>query len=261
MVNYLKIKLYMGLRAGLTLALMLVVYISGITQIVNIEDRRTNFEDTAGLYERLDLGFNFIKNDEEVISVNGDFQIEFLQDKRLFMSLTQLSFLKAGDESFVNSGLQHLRYTYHWSDYFEWEAFGQLQYNEQLSIRLRGLAGSGPRFSLDFKKKASINLGLMYMWEYDEIANSNEVHHDSRFSSYLSLHYILGVLQFASTTYFQPLFNDLQDYRVSNQSSIIIKFHEKWSLNIGFNLNYDSRLPGNVPDLVYSFSNGLRYRF
>jgi len=231
------------------------------SQIVNIEDRRANFDDSLGMFERLDLGVNFIKNEKEVLAVNGDFQIEFLQHDRLFMSLTQLTFLKAGTESFVNSGLQHLRYSYKWSKKFVWEVFGQIQYNEQLRIRLRGLAGSGPRLVVDLKENGTINFGATYMWEYDEIAETDEVHHDNRLSTYVSMNYNLDPLKISSTTYYQPLFNDISDYRLSNQTTLSIQIHKKWSLKVAFNLNFDSRLPEDVPDLVYSISNGIRYRF
>ena len=141
--------------------------ISNQAQIVNIEDRRANFTDSVGMYERLDLGTYFVKNDKEIFSANAAFQIEFLQHKRLFISITKIDFLKADEQNFVNSGLQHLRYNYKWKDWLTWEAFGQLQYNEQLRIRLRGLAGTGPRFSFKVLKKGRINLGTSYMWEYD----------------------------------------------------------------------------------------------
>lgn len=246
----------------LLLILLFTSLCTGIfAQIVNVEDRRANFVDTAGMYERLDLGFNFIKNDDEIFSFNTDFQIEFLQSKRLFLSITKFTFLKAGDENFVNTGLQHLRYNYHVSDLVTWEVFGQIQYNEQLRIRLRGLAGTGPRFTMDIGEKNGINLGLSYMWEYDEIAKSNEVHHDSRLNSYLSLFFNLSPVIISSTTYYQPLFNQLSDYRMSNNTTVAIKFHKNWSFKTSFNLNYDSRLPDDVPDLVYSVSNGIRYRF
>ncbi|MDX1686268.1 MAG: DUF481 domain-containing protein, partial [Saprospiraceae bacterium] len=189
------------------------------------------------------------------------FQIEFLQQKRLFISISKFSFLKAGNENFVNTGLQHLRYNYQVKDYFAWEVFGQIQYNEQLRIRMRGLAGSGPRFSINIGQKHAINLGLSYMWEYDEISETNEVHHDSRLNTYASVHFDFSPIVIASTTYYQPLFDELSDYRLSNNSSIIVKFHDNWSLRTSFTLNYDSRLPEDVPDLVYGISNGVRYRF
>ncbi|MDX1685205.1 MAG: DUF481 domain-containing protein, partial [Saprospiraceae bacterium] len=184
-----------------------VLHQKGAAQIVNIEDRRASFDDTLGMFERLDLGVNFVKNDEEIFTINADFQIEFLQQKRLFISISKFSFLKAGNENFVNTGLQHLRYNYQVKDYLAWEVFGQIQYNEQLRIRMRGLAGSGPRFSINIGQKHAINLGLSYMWEYDEISKTNEVHHDSRLNTYASVHFDFSPIVIASTTYYQPLFD------------------------------------------------------
>ena len=230
-------------------------------QIVNIEDRRANFSDTLGMFERLDLGTYFVKNDKEVFSANAGFQIEFLQNKRLFLSITRIDFLKADEENFVNSGLQHLRYNYQWFEWLTWEAFGQLQYNEQLRIRLRGLAGTGPRFSFKLFKKGKLNLGTSYMWEYDEISETDELHQDNRLNTYLSLHYKVAPVRISSTTYFQPLFDDFNDYRLSNESTVGIKLFERWNFNVTFQLNYDSRLPDDVPDLVYRLSNGLSYSF
>lgn len=248
------------MRLSLLLA-MVFCTVAVFGQIVNVEDRRANFVDSSGMFERLDLGVNFIKNDKEIFSVNSDFQIEFLQNKRLFLSITKFSFLKAGDENFLNTGLQHLRYNYTINDWLTWEVFGQIQYNEQLRIRLRGLAGTGPRFTFDLGEHNGINLGLSYMWEYDEVSKTNEVHHDSRLNSYFSMYFDLNPVKLTSTTYYQPLFTQISDFRMSNNTTILVKLHEKWGLKTTFTLNYDSRLPDDVPDLVYSISNGIRYRF
>jgi hypothetical protein len=101
------------------------------SQIVNIEDRRTVFNDSIGWYENIDIGVNLIKNTDKVFSISGAFQLEVLQKGRRILSITKVKFLDAGDENFVNNGFQHLRYNRIFNSWFTFELFGQAQYNEQ----------------------------------------------------------------------------------------------------------------------------------
>lgn len=239
----------------------LLLFEVSTAQIVNVEDLRSNLGDTTGMFERLNVGFSFVKNDQEIFTLNSDFQIEILEENQMFLSVTSLSFLKAGNTNFVNSGLQHLRYNYSIREWLKWEAFGQVQYNEQLRIRLRALAGTGPRFNFEIKEKNSLNLGLSYMWEYEEITEPDETEHDQRLNSYLGFFWDLSPLNISSTTYFQPLFTDLSDHRLSNTTSLTTDFKKNWSIKVTFTLTYDSRLPESVPDLIYSVVNSIQYRF
>ena len=230
-------------------------------QIVNIEDKRGSLKDTTAWYERGDLGFNWIKNTQTVISISAGFQLEYQHHNRRVLSISNVQFVKAGPTNFVNQGFQHLRYNISFSPWYTHEFFGQLQYNENLHIGLRGLLGSGGRFRLTGKSKQSAWLGIAYMFEYDEETNG-PIHHDHRMSSYLSLHLSPAKnVTLASTSYYQPLLANFSDFRLSSNTTLVFKFSKQVSFTNTLTLLYDSRAPEGVPTLSHSYRSGIRYEF
>lgn len=245
---------------------LLFISLSALTglngQIINVEDKRGILGDSLGWYETLEIGSNLVKNNSELFSIFGEAQIEFAYKKRLFLSLTKASFVKAGNENFVNQGFQHLRYNTQWTSWLVYEIFGQGQYNEQAKIRLRALAGTGFRFRILEKENDRIHIGISYMYEYDEETESDIVHHDNRLNSYFSFGVIASeVLTITSTTYFQPLFNNIEDHRISSETSAEFHITKKLCFEASFSFAYDARAPAGAPKTIYALSNGLKYKF
>jgi hypothetical protein len=158
------------IRLLLVLSLTSSTYFLG-AQIVNVEDRRGTFTDTIGWFESLELGFNLIQNNDRIVNIKGSFYLEVLQKKRVFLSITKFEFIRAGDQNFVDQGFQHLRFTRIISNRLRFETFGQIQYNEQILVRLRALAGAGPRLRIHKDKKSKAYYGIAYMYEYEEKSN------------------------------------------------------------------------------------------
>lgn len=230
-------------------------------QIVNIEDRRTAFTDSIGWYEDLSLGFNIVKNTSKIFSVNGSFQLEVLQKNRMLLSITKFNFLDAGETSFINDGFQHIRYNQIIEPWFTYELFGQLQFNEKLAIKIRGLAGTGFRFRFFNRPKRKMYLGITYMYEYDEESQNEITHRHHRMSSYLSFSIKVGDrARIASTSYFQPLWSNFNDYRFSSQNSFVVEIFKNLSFGSTFNFSHDSRASEGAPTDTYSLSNFLRYK-
>ncbi len=242
--------------------LFLGISIVACAQIVNIEDRRTNFSDSISWHETANLAFNWDKNESFVFNASGGFQLEFQYKKRILLSITHADFIRAGGKSFVNQGFQHLRYTYLLNPIYSVEAFGQIQYNEQLLLKLRALAGSGIRIRVFKKGNNGAHLGVMYMYEHDEESNNDIIHRDHRMSNYLTLGFQLNKhTKISSTTYYQPLFNNFSDFRLSTNSNLIFTLFKKFDFNINFSLIYDSRAPENAPELTHKFNSGFKYTF
>ena len=245
-----------------TIACTLVFIVDGFGQIVNIEDRRGTFSDTTGWYENLNLSIGLVKNRESVVSVNGSFQIEVLNNKRIFLSISRFNFVKAGGENFVNQGFQHIRFNRLISKNFDFETFGQIQYNTLVYINLRAIAGGGLKFRLLNRPKQKLNIGVAVMYEYDEESENNTSRGDMRISNYLSLALrISDNARFSCTTYFQPLYNKIADYRLSLDSTLRFKFFTNVDFITVFDFNYDPRVPDNFPKTIYSLSNGISYSF
>lgn len=231
-------------------------------QIVNIEDKRSTFKDSIQLVEQLELGLNLTKNKTEVFSMNGKAQIEFTYYNKLLISITNFNFVKAGDQNFINEGFQHLRYNSKINDWLTFELFGQVQYNERANIAIRALGGTGLRYQILKDRRDKIFLGTSYMYEFEEESTENIRHNNHRLNTYLSLSWHpQSNIQIASTSYYQPLFTNLMDYRLSSQTAVIFAFSKHLDFKTTFSIIYDSRAAVGAPKTIYRFLNSLRYRF
>jgi len=232
------------------------------SQIVNVEDKRSTFKDSIQWVEQLELGFNLTKNKTEVFSVNGKAQIEFTYYDKLLISITNFNFVKAGDQNFINEGFQHLRYNSKVNNWLTFELFGQVQYNERANIAIRALGGTGFRYQLLKNKRDKIHLGTSYMYEFEEESTEEIRHNNHRLNTYLSLAWHPQPnIKIASTSYYQPLFDNIKDYRLSSQTAVIFAFSKRLDFKTTFSIIYDSRAAVGAPKTIYRFLNSLRYRF
>lgn len=261
--NIIQISKKINMNFKKTIILFILIILSTLNifaQIVNIEDKRSTFTDSIGWFETGELSGQWKKNKTEILSVRAGFQLEFQYKKRILLSISKLNFASADMKNFINEGFQHLRYTRLINNRFGFEAFGQAQYNEQLSLKLRILFGSGMRLNL-CQGKSKCNLGLSTMYEYDE-ESDDVTHKDFRLSSYFS-----AVIPFSdkiklyTTSYYQPLLNNFNDFRLSSQSKLVMGITKKVSATITFSILYDSRAPVDSPDLSEDLYGGIRYKF
>ncbi len=239
---------------------------SSPAQIVNIESQRRIFDtDTTEWFGSVDLGFNFTENGGRIFTVTGNAHLEYLHRKSLWISLTNYQVVNANGEAFVNDGFQHLRYNRPFSKRITAEVFGQVQYNEKLNIRVRGLAGIGPRFQVLSLDKGLFFIGTQYMYQYEEIANTSIIHRDHRLSCYLSVNYQFSpAFKVVNTSYYQPLLTDLSITRVSSQTSLLFRISSYLSFRSTFSISLDNRLSEDAQDVplaTYSFRNGLKWTF
>jgi putative salt-induced outer membrane protein YdiY len=245
--------------------LLLVLSISAQAQIVNVENKRTHQQDTSGVFGNVDLGVNLVENGSTILTLRSGAQVEWLKGKNLWLSSTNFNLVRVQEDRFVNNGFQHLRYNYNFNKRWTYEAFGQLQFNEKTRIKLRALAGTGGRLTLANKDKSKAFWGMAYMFEFNEISDTNIINRDHRLSTYLSFNWQpLNNLTFSGTSYYQPILNDFGNGRLSSLLMLQLNITDKLSFKTTFQITYDGQLkrdaPG-VPATTYSLINGLRWDF
>jgi len=167
--------------------------------------------------------------------------------------------------NFTNEGFLHLRYGHDLNAYLTLEGFGQAQYNEIQEIDLRTLAGLSLRYAALETDTSNVYLGITYMYEYEKSSADPEnivIDRAHRASAYLSGSYRFNeLLRLSHVTYLQPRFTDLQDYRISTETSLGINISDSFQLTMGFQLNFDSQPPETVPQTMFSINNGVAVAF
>lgn len=232
------------------------------SQIVNVESlRRASDSSKWTGSTALDLGL--IKNTNSIFRITNRIRVQYNTENNLFLFINDINLQKIETSSFVNRGIQHLRYNRKLKKRINLEAFAQSQYDAISDIKFRGLLGIGPRFKLSKNKKFRYYLGTLLMYEHEEASESAiDILKDVRGSTYFSCSlYPLENLSIVSTTYYQPLLKQFSDFRISNETSIAFRILENLAFKTTFIYNFDTNPIVNIPKTQYELTNGLIYSF
>lgn len=242
--------------------ILLINSIHSFSQIVNIESERFT-KDTTGWAGSLQAGFTMEKQDERYIAFDATAHLQYKHKKNLYLILGNVDLLKSKQQDLVNSAFFHFRYNYKIKDWLRWEAFTQVQTNKLIGVRLRFLAGTGPRFKVVQVEKFKTYIGTLYMMEYELNAEKTQKLFEGRFDGYLSFSFRpVKIMEIVSTTYYQPRIDKTSDFRISTDNSVNFKVYKKISLGISYLLNYDSRPPeGGYSKLTYNWENKIEVDF
>ncbi|WP_245962917.1 DUF481 domain-containing protein [Ulvibacter antarcticus] len=203
------------------------------------------------------------RNTNDFFSISNSIHVQYKMDKHLVLFKNDIEFQKIEGDKFENFGISHLRYNYRLRPRLTWEVFIQGQYNKVSKIDFRGLLGTGPRFKLTEDENYKFYFGVHAMYEYEEISDGvTPDQRDIRGSSYFSFSlYPLDNLSLTSTTYYQPRFSELSDYRISSQSSIVVKLIKNFAMKTTYTFTYDAAPALGIPNSQYDLSTGLAYTF
>lgn len=235
---------------------------STCAQILNVESLR-KVTDTSGFSGNANLNFALKRNTNDFITLSNQIHVQYKMNNHLVLFKNDISFQKIEGDNFENSGIQHLRYNYKITPIVTWEVFGQSQYNKISKINFRGLLGTGPRFKISGKENYRVYAGTLTMLEYEEVDDGvTGIQRDIRGSAYLSCSmFPLENISFVSTTYYQPLYSQFSDYRISSQSSLVTSVYKNFGLKISYTFTYDNSPAAGIPNSQYDFSTGINYSF
>lgn len=244
-----------------TLVLIIFISTSSYSQILNVESLR-RVTDTTGWSGSVAFDFTLARSVNDFFIIANDIHVQYKLTKHLFLFKNQLRFVKIEGENFSNNGITHLRYNYKWKPKIALEAFVQGQYNKVSKINLRLLAGLGPRFKLSKAENYKLYIGTLVMYEHEELSDGSSASQDFRSSTYLSFSmYPNTVFSFISTTYYQPMFSDVSDYRIASESSVGVKAFENFTIKMTYLFTYDSDPAEDIQNSQYRFATGVLYTF
>lgn len=230
-------------------------------QIVNIENKRIA-TDTVGFAGNLGISLYAARFTQAFVSFDFHSQVQWKTKKDLILVIGDLQVVNAGGENFNNSGFGHFRYNRKFNPTIRGELFTQIQYNSVTKIDTRWLNGVGLRFKLSQYENAKIYWGIAGMYEYEKLIDPKIIQEDIRLSSYLTFTLIpVETISLQNTTYIQPLANDFNDFRFSNNTLLNFGITENLKFVTTFSFLYDSRPPIDIPRVNYIVKNGLTYRF
>lgn len=164
----------------------------------------------------------------------------------------------------------HARWTAMWHERIGSELFGQIEYNENIKMKFRGLLGAGARLMLVKAAWIESYFGTGYMFEREVLsfaADEDPGNHPlttdfHRWTSYLSVTVALNeILDFSSVTYVQPRFSDFGDTRVLENADLSVQVSERFSLVNTLSLRIDTRPPKSVKKTDLGLTVGVRLNY
>jgi len=235
-------------------------YISS-AQILNAESLR-KVTDTSGWSGSTSVHFALKRSANDFFTIANDVHLQYKMKKNLVLFKNHISFQKIEGDNFTNFGISHLRYNYKYSRRTAMEVFVQGQYNKVSKIDFRGLVGVGPRFKLSTSEKYKFYLGMLVMYEQEELSDGSNIERNVRGSSYLSFSlYPTDRVTLVSTTYYQPILNEISDYRISSQSSLLIDVFKNLALKTTYTFTFNATPALDIPNSQYRLTSGLTYSF
>jgi hypothetical protein len=230
-------------------------------QVVNVERFRIK-SDTTGWFGEIGLSGTLIKSSSDVFLAESNLQVECKRKRDLYLFVGNYSFLKGDGTSLIDEAMLHIRYNLKLNKRWRWEAFTQFQQNEILHINTRFLLGTGPRFKAADTKTIRIYIGSLLMYEYEEESvDPKQIHIDGRSSSYVSFNVkLFNAAEIISTTYFQPLVKNLDDYRFLNQSSLRTEISKHFFISINYNFLHDRKPATGIFPESSKFTTGINYK-
>jgi len=240
----------------------LLITVIANSQIVNIESSRIQ-SDTTGWAGSGGASFSLAQNTQQITAASVEAHLQYKTQKDLWLILGDYGFLKGGAEKFLANSFAHVRYNRKLNKWLRWEAFTQVQSNHITQIRSRYLTGTGPRFKLISAKKFRLYAASLMMYEHETERIKPVIKHNNlRSSSYISFTFLPAEnIELISTTFFQPLYNNLSDRRWFNQSILRVKANTHFSLYIKWNYLYDRKPAGTAPKTTYQLISGFSLEF
>ena len=234
-------------------------------QLVNVESQRIQ-SDSVRRSGNANLSFSYQENNNKSLiqlrsSVVYQWKTKSLKD--ILLVLGNYNFSRTQVQRLSNSAFGHVRYNRKLSDLVRYELYSQVQYNQLLNLRVRYLTGTGLRFKFRSKKLFKSYLGISAFYEYEENQELTRTFiNDFRMSNYLVLSLVLPKSkgELTSTTYYQPNFERLNDFRISNQTILVVNFTNRLAFTSSFSYFFDRFPPANIAQETINFENGIRLR-
>ena len=232
-------------------------------QLVNIESLRMQ-TDSIQFVLKSDFLFNYSDTDGTYIyqfDFNLTTQYKTRNLKNTFFFNVNYGLIRSKGQDYQNSWFVHARHNRKLSRIFKIEAFVQEYNNELLSINSRKLLGAGIRFQLLDSEIIHAFLGNSYMYEKEKSDVVNETSYNSRNNSYLSILLELPKtkLDLINTFYFQPLYTDINNYRILEQFKAEMPLIGNFKVSGMFSYFYNNISPLGVSEYSSLVSLGLTF--
>lgn len=236
-------------------------------QVLNVESFRTEatIDTTAAWTGETAFDVSLSKFNESVFKLGNETNASYFSGKHRYLFLTSVELINVDGSSVISNGYFHLRSTFNENKRLSPEIFTQYQYNENLGLNERYLAGASVRYRfLNMPGiRGSFVTGAMFEHEQWKLANESTVENNYlKSTSNVAVRgqltettqlLLIGYYQARPVRFFKP--------RVTSENQLNMRISKYLTYRVKFTLTYESEPIGETPDLIYTLKNGLVFSF
>lgn len=251
--------------------IVIVVLFIGLATITDLQAQLLNVErirsDADSIGWHGDIGFNFSVNrlNDRVIRLSNSTNTSYNSLKHTYLLLTSLELVNVDGTPLVSSGYFHLRSQFVRDRTFSPELFVQYQYNENLGLDNRSLAGGGVRFNFLQRDRITGSLFSGVMFEYEEWSLTGEesiTNNLWKSTSNIGLAgYINPQTRLLIIGYYQARPDRFFETRATLESQLNVRISRFVTFAVSFTMTYDTDPVIDIPELTYELKNGLLINF
>lgn len=242
-----------GLSIRILAALMMLTTSVGHAQIVNVQGAIAKPPVENGIEGRVALKLGWTEGNAPSFDVGGSGSVVWKHDDSLTLAMVSGEYGSAMHVVNTKKTFAHLRERYTLSSRWRWEAFAQHEYDRFRRLSFRALLGTGPALQIIDDENHSLLVGAAYMLDVEKLDKRvGEPDSGVRMTEHRASTYVTGRqritadVSFVQTIYAQPRLDELDNYRLLADASLIVQLSERIALTDGFVASYDSRPPEQV---------------
>jgi putative salt-induced outer membrane protein YdiY len=199
----------------------------------------------------------------DLFEVGMSLRIDVRSQANYLFLVGDLRYGEKDGDPFRNRSFAHLRYNRTLTPWLVAEGFTQVERDGFAQLQLRTLGGAGLRVQYVNTDAFKLFQGTTPMYEFENLDASAVTVHPATSSHIRWSNYVNVRLQLTDNTYLlntiyvQPRADALGDTRILDDARLAVALSKRVTLNIRFNLRYDSRPPDEVEDLDLALRNGI----
>lgn len=231
------------------------------SQVLNVERLRGAVDQEPGWVGELSFNASLDKYRDQIFKLGNQTNTGYYSTKHSYLLLNSIDLVSIDGTSVVSTGHIHLRATFFRMRSWSPELFTQFQYNENLGMNGRYLAGGGIRYTFLNRDNIRGRLGSGFMqelenWETED--NSSVKKQLIKSTTNLVLRgQINPQTQLLMIGYYQARPDQLLQPRIISENQLNIQMTNRINFAVNFTLSYDFNPVGDVPELTYELSNGI----
>lgn len=243
--------------------LVIVLFTTEIanSQVLNVERLRGAVDRDPGWTGELRFNASLDKYRDQILRLGNQTNAGYYSNNHSYLLLNSINLVNIDGSSVVSSGHIHLRGTFFRMSSWSPEVFSQFQYNANLGMKGRYLAGAGMRYTFLNSENIRGHLGSGLMYELEHWEQEDDVEVEKNLLKSTTNLVVRGALnpqtQLLLIGYYQARPDQFYQPRIISESQLNIRITSRITFAVNFTLSYDFNPVSDVPELTYELSNGI----